>query len=123
MEKTVEEIKELTSNISLILFGTVFSVRVERDCIHGKKGRIFIQITYVAPCAKTGKDNEWHGRKWYLSDHMTDDEIVKTAFTAFKMAVEHEVMESFKFAGVTVFNPHVNYQELISISHKEVARK
>jgi hypothetical protein len=87
------------------------------------KSRIYIQITYCATCIKTKEYKLWTGRKFYLSDHMTVDEIIKTCFVAFKTAVEHEVMESFKVEGKTLFNPHVNYKELLSISEKEVNRE
>jgi hypothetical protein len=53
---------------------------------------------------------------------MTDDEIIKTSYGAFKAAVEHEVMEGFKVDGIILFNPHVNFEELLKISHKEIKR-
>jgi hypothetical protein len=53
---------------------------------------------------------------------MTRDEVVKTAFAAFKAAVEHEVMEGFKFNGKIVFNPHVSFEALLSITDQEVSR-
>lgn len=85
-------------------------------------GRIFLQVIYKAPCTKTGDINEWSGRKYYLSDYMTDDEIVKTAYVAFESAIKHEIMEGFKVDGIILFNPHINFEELLKISHKEVKR-
>lgn len=86
-------------------------------------GRIYLQCAYDAPCSVTGEAKEWRGRKWYLSEHMTEDEVVKTAFAAFKATVEHEVMEGFTFAGVRVFNPHVNFRALMAVSGRQVFRK
>ncbi len=103
-------------------FGTIFKLRIARDQKYSR-GRFFIQVTYKAKCNKTGKMQEWHGRKWYLSDHMTNDEVVKTAYAAFKATVEHEIMEGFKINGVVLFNPHVNYLSLIKISNQEVSRE
>jgi len=108
------------TNISMELFGKHFHLKVALDDVY--KNRTYLQVVYHAPCTKTGINQEWKGRKWYLSEYMTQDEVVKTAYVAFKMAVEHEVMEGFKFAGTIVFNPHVNYEELINISEKEVTR-
>lgn len=54
---------------------------------------------------------------------MTDDEIVKTAWCAFEAAVKHEIMEGFKVDGKILFNPHLNFEALLSISHLEVKRK
>ena len=83
------------------------------------EGRLYIQCYYTTPCTVTGKDAEWRGRKWYLSDHMSDDEIVKTCYAAFKAAVEHEVMEGFKFAGERVFNPHTPFLTLMVASRHQ----
>lgn len=100
-----------------------FKLRIERDNKNPDDGRIFMQVVYTAPCVKSGELKEWHGRKFYLSDHMTQDEIVKTAYLAFKLAVEHEIMEGFSMAGRILFNPHVDYIELLYISPREVARE
>lgn len=102
------------------LFGKDFSFRVEYDNTNGT--RIFIQVIYMDKCRTTGEQQEWHGRKWYLSDHMTTDEVIKTCYAAFKAAVEHEVMEGFTVDGTVLFNPHVSYEELLKISNKEVRR-
>lgn len=86
------------------------------------KSRIYIQISYTANCVKTDEYKLWTGRKYYLSDYMTEDEIIKTCFVAFKTAVEHEILEAFKVDKKTIFNPHVSYLELSKISHIEVNR-
>jgi hypothetical protein len=117
----VQKTEKLTNRITMNLLGTEFKIRVEGDNAY-ESGRIFIQIIFNAPCTKSGEIEEWHGRKWYLSEHMTDDEVVKTAYSAFKACVEHEVMECFKVDGVILFNPHINFEELLKISHNEVRR-
>lgn len=115
-------VKILCMHISMDVMGTPLHLRIQRDCKYPLTGRIFLQVVYNAPCTKTGQMQEWCGRKWYLSEHMTDDEIIKTAYAAYKAAVEHEVMEGFKVAGTVLFNPHVDYKALLSISHQEVKR-
>lgn len=119
---SIYEIKDVCALITCNIMGTSFRIRVERDCKEAIVGRIFIQLVYDAFCSKTGVLKEWHGRKWYLSDHMTEDEIIKTAYAGFKAAVEHEIMEGFKVNGICLFNPHVDYKELLKISHLEVKR-
>jgi hypothetical protein len=104
----------------MTLFGKTFRIIVREDNIHG--GRIYLQVAYISPCTHSGEEMEWKGRKWYLSEFMTDDEIIKTSYGAFKAAVEHEVMEGFKVDGIILFNPHVNFEELLKISHKEIKR-
>jgi hypothetical protein len=119
-QEQMNRVKSITDKLSMSLFGTTLRIIVEFDKIFG--GRIYIQIAYDAPCTKTGSLEEWKGRKWPLSEFMTDDEIVKTAYVAFKMCVEHEIMEGFKYDGKIVFNPHVNFMELLAVSDKEVRR-
>lgn len=112
----------ITKRIKLKLLGIDFSIRVERDNIYPDSDRIFIQIVYNTECNKTGKMTEFHGDKYYLSPHCTKDEIVKKCFKAFKDCVLHEVMEGFTVDGIVLFNPHVDFEELLKVSNKEVSR-
>ena len=113
-------VKNITNRITMELFGIRFGIVVSFD----KKGgdRIYIQVYYNAPCTKTKKMEYWTGGKYYLSEHMTDDEIVKKCWVAFEQAIKHETMESFKVDGIILFNPHVNFEELLKISSKEIKR-
>lgn len=118
----MKRVLELINRITMSCLGNKsFRVIVAYD----KKGgnRIYIQIEYIAPCTKTNENLPWKGRKWYLSEHMTDNEIIFTVYTAYKMAIEHELMEGFKIDGIILVNPHVDYKELLSISSKEVTRQ
>jgi len=109
------------SRITMSCLGVVFKIKFERDK-EFENGRMYLQVYYECPCTKTGKVGEWTGRKFYLSKHMTQDEIVKTAYVAFKAAIKHEIMEGFKVDGKILFNPHINFEELLNISHKEITR-
>ncbi len=120
---TLEQVKNLCESISMTCLGNgSFYLRIERDNEQPTDGRIFIQVHYHAPCVKTGSWEDWSGRKWYLSKHMTQDEVIKTAFAAFKAAVEHEILEGFSVGGKVLFNPHVDFTELLAISQREVKR-
>jgi hypothetical protein len=120
-EKEETRIRSIVSRISFRLFGTVFNMYVVPDKKFG--GRLYIQVRYSALCTQTGKQEVWSGRKWYLSDHMLDDEVVKTCYAACRAAAEHEAMEAFKVDGVVLFNPHTSFEELLKVSHKEVTRE
>lgn len=61
------------------------------------------------------KPMPWRGRKWLLSEHMTDGEIVQTAFLATMTAMEHEVRELFTFQGQSVFDPHYDIHKLVAL--------
>lgn len=119
---SLKKTQVIAQRLQMSVFGTEFSLRVERDNNDPENGRVFLQACYMAPCTKTQELKEWHGRKWYLSDYMTEDEIIKTAWCAFEAAVKHETMEGFKVDGVILFNPHVDYNALLEISNQEVSR-
>ena len=128
----MDRVLNILSRIECICMFTTFKIVANYDMkytqpwknshVPGMNGRIYLQAIYKSPCSNTGKLGEWKGRKNYLSDHMTDDEIVKTAYVTFKQAVEHEVMEGFRIDGKLLFNPHINFEELLLISNKEVKR-
>lgn len=118
----IKEVIKIVNRISMKCLGVSFFIRLEQDNVYRKKGRKFLQIWYYAPCTHTGENKIWYGRKYYLSDYMTADEIVKTAYVAFESAVKHEIMEGFKVDGKILFNPHVNFEELLKISELEVKR-
>lgn len=117
----------IVNRIKLCLFNLDFKIRVEYDGIYYNPiiddGRVYIQIVYTCKDVRTDKEKEWRGRKWYLSEYMTDDEIIKTCYTAYEACIKHEIMETFKVDDIILFNPHVNYEELLKISHKEITRK
>lgn len=121
-EQQLQTIRDLVALITADVMGHSVSFHVARDVKQPEDGRIFIQCSYEAKCTVTNKMKTWKGRKWYLSDHMTQDEVVKTAYAAFKATVEHEVMEGFLFEGRRVFNPHVSFRALLAVSGQEVYR-
>ena len=121
---TIEEVKELLSRVKGCIFGMEFKYRVEYDNVYqvNGKGRIFIQIIYTAACNKTGEVIEWFGGKWYLSDHMTSDEIIKKAWCAYQSVITHEMMETFLVDDKILFNPHTNFEALLIVSDNEIKR-
>lgn len=64
---------------------------------------------------ETGEPTRWQGRKWSLSKHMTDGEVVQTAFLAARVADEHELREQFTYKGETIFNPHYDIDRLVDL--------
>lgn len=81
--------------------------------------RMYIQVRYEAPCTIDHVMKKWRGRKWYLSDHMLDNEVVFTAYLAAEIAERHERMERFKIDETILVNPHVHYTKLLEISKEE----
>lgn len=74
--------------------------------------KYYLQVSENGTCNRTGAPYTWFGRKWYLSQHMTETEIVKTALKAVLSAVEHEVLEKFKYHNLTIFDPHLSVEAL-----------
>lgn len=66
-------------------------------------------------CNVTGQPLSWEGRKWPISEYMTDGEIVQTAFKALLTALEHEAREKFTYRGVSVFDPHYDIEKLVAL--------
>lgn len=72
---------------------------------------------------RTGEPMAWNGRWWRLSEHMTDGEVVQTAFLAVMTALEHEAREAFTYRGVTVFDPHYDIEKLVELRRQPDAIK
>lgn len=51
-------------------------------------------------------------RKWYVSSHSCEAEVVRTVYKAIEAAELHELQEHFKFDGQSIFGPHVSPEDL-----------
>jgi len=114
--QTLENIKKLVSGVSF----NDWNYLVRMDDL-----RPYLQIKFMAPdnMSETTELFEQNCRKWMLSYHMTDDEIISTAMAATLMAVEHETREQFMWEGQPVFRPHMRVRELHSLSSRGMTSK
>lgn len=78
---------------------TGWRVTEKGDCL-------FIQHIAKLDCTVTGSNDWQRGRKWFVSEHSTDEEIIRTMRMAILAFEEHEMNENFKFRGERVLNPH-----------------
>lgn len=77
-----------------------------RFTVRDRNGVIMLRHEQLAKCIKTGR-TEWQKGRWYfISEHSTDDEILRTAFLAVKVFEEHEINETFLVDGERFLNPH-----------------
>ena len=84
--------------------------------VHDERGFWFLQVgDSAARCNVTGETTAWRGRKWLLSEHMTDGEIVQTSFLATMTAVEHEARELFTYKGRSILDPHYDIEKLVEL--------
>lgn len=78
--------------------------------------RPYLQVQDPAgTCNITGKPMPWHARKWMLSPHMTETEVVTTAFKAYMAAIEHEAREGFLYREQSIFDPHISVEDLFRL--------
>ncbi len=71
-----------------------------------------IRCGFWRPDTATGQMGEGFGRWNLVSRNASIDAVVKTAYVAINLVVEHEKMEAFTFDGVRIFDPHKTLEEL-----------
>lgn len=77
-------------------------------------------------CSFVEDGHLWHSRKWLVSQHATDSEVIQTVFLAVKTAEEHETREKFLYQGRAIFGPHFDADALWAVSdgeHLDVRRE
>lgn len=99
--------------VSLIISQVRF--RDKNIVLIDKEGVWFLQVQYYEEDVHTKNTEEQHGRKWYISPHMTESEIVQTAFKAVLTSQEHIAREWFTYKGRRIFHPHHNINNLIRL--------
>lgn len=132
-EYFINRVTGLLSRVALFCLGKELNIVISydkkylindrNDYLTNIEPRVYLKITCTTACRKTGEAELQHGRKWYLSEHMPDDEIIKTAFAAYERFILHEAKEGFLVDGLPIFNPHTNFEELLKICNKEIKRK
>jgi hypothetical protein len=70
------------------------------------EGGFLICTTFQRPDRETGELQTGFGRWWHIPKNVTESGVVKTAYAAARLILEHELMESFKYQGVRIFDPH-----------------
>jgi hypothetical protein len=99
---------EMAAIINRIEYKPDWELRL-RTTLHGD---MFLQVSFEAVNPETGLTERWTGRKWQLSSHMVEAELVQPALMAVLAAEEHEAREAFKFDGLAIFGPHINLDAL-----------
>lgn len=78
----------------------------------------FVQVTYEEPDVMTGVVEPQHGRKWYVSKHATESEVIQTCLKAALTSAEHQVREHFLVDGVAPFAPHFDVEDLVRLARE-----
>ena len=82
-------------------------------------GGFFLQGIYDEPDVETKTVEKQFTRKWLLSPHMTDSEIVQTAFKLCMTSMEHRCREDFMFEEERVYSPHYNVNDLLQLCRQK----
>lgn len=81
-------------------------------------GGVFLRAWYMEADVYSHKPEKQYTRKWLLSPHMTDSEIVQTAFKCCLTSMEHRTREDFTYKGKRVFGPHFDIEDLVRLCRK-----
>lgn len=130
----IDKVKGLLKRVTLSCLDKDLQILVEYDkkqyelfmnynIPETEEPRVYLKVVCMAADRDTGQQELQHGRKWYLSEFMPDDEIIKTAFAAYDRFIDHEAKEGFKIDGKPVFNPHTDFEELLKVCEIEVKRE
>lgn len=73
-----------------------------------------MRASFQRPDRDTHRIARGFGRYWHLPKGITESGIVKSAYAAVRLNVEHELMEALHFDGVRIFDPHHDVDDLKS---------
>jgi len=76
------------------------------------RGGWLIRCSFQRPDRTTGEIGRGFGRWWFVREGESESGLVKTAYSAAKMNIEHELMEAFRYRGVRIFDPHHTVDQL-----------
>lgn len=107
---TYEEADDI---IFRIVYGSTQGVRIEHlDGTPDPEDPGLVRIVGERDDIETGELELQNGRKWPLSRHMVESEVVQTVFMAIAVWEEHERRENFTYLGQKVFSPRLNLGQL-----------
>jgi hypothetical protein len=103
----LEQMQEIVNLCEFALDGIPYTFTVTE-----KNGVPYLQASYQERDIVTGEDKLQKTRKWQLSEHMVEQEIVGTVFLCIQTSVEHRTREHFLYKpspelkGRRIFQPH-----------------
>jgi hypothetical protein len=82
------------------------SFRDRRFRVLEKGDGFLVQLEYDEPCVETGEPKLQRSRKWYVSPHSTETEVVETCWACVCRSQMHVAGEHFTYQGRRVYSPH-----------------
>lgn len=112
VEKLHSVLAKVTFAPSCVDMGWTWEVRPEFPGRGLEPCGFLIRTTFRRPDRDTGAIETGYGRWWHVPADVSESGIVKTAYAAARMILEHELMESFRYDGVRLFDPHHDIEDL-----------
>lgn len=111
---TLTELRAIAADIRCSVGGIDWGIRCD---VMGDG--FFVQLRYIEPDISTENPEDQHGRKWYVSSHSVESEVVQTILKAALTSAEHIVREHFTYKGERIFTPHWDIAALIELSRNQ----
>lgn len=86
--------------------------------LHSKGDGWLLQLCYFDKDVHTGEREIQHARKWYISPHMTETEIVEGAWAACQRSMLHRAGEWFTYRGARVYSPHFRIEDRLEMASR-----
>ena len=80
-------------------------------------GGWLVTCAFIRPDRDTQKVEIGRGRGWWVAADATEEQVIRTAFSAVQMLVTHELLEFFRVGEERVFDPHERH-----VAHGEIIR-
>lgn len=90
-----------------------YTFHIQNDVAEAYGNTFFLRASFMPEDVKTKRVERQFTRKWLLSEHMTNSELVQTALKCVLTSIEHEARENFTYMGAPVFGPHFDVDDLV----------
>jgi hypothetical protein len=105
-KKTLEEVRAIIDSIEFV---------DRKFRVEPLGGGFFLQVQYMEADINTGVMAQQNARKWYVSAHSTETEVVETAFKACRVSMDHVLKEHFTYKGRRVYSPHFDIKARLEL--------
>jgi hypothetical protein len=108
--KIAEWVKGVENRMGNMQVGLSLVHDTQKDAEAGRISYAYVQVRGMSRDLTRPTDNayiSWTGRKWLISQHMTETEVVNTCYLALVQAMMHELQEAVHYKGQRVFDPHI----------------
>lgn len=117
----IQKIKEIVKRISFAPSNLDMGWEWETKeiTIEGGEKGFAIRTTFKRPDTITGEMGQGFGRWYLMSEDISDDGVIKTAWMCAEQIIKHELMEAFLVDKKRIFNPHKSLKDLLHNSDEQ----